>query len=76
MTERPTEGMPDMMPKGTIDNPPQKQPQNIPLRMVDEPYEGPETENPEEDKDVEKDSVVQNDKNTENDTPDVREGAC
>jgi len=37
--ERPTEGMPDMMPKGTVDNPPQKVPQNIPERMVEQPYE-------------------------------------
>ncbi|WP_029906199.1 hypothetical protein [Prevotella sp. 10(H)] len=36
--QRPTEGMPDMMPKGTVDNPPQKEPQNIPLKMVDQPY--------------------------------------
>jgi len=40
--ERPTEGMPDMMPKGTVDNPPQKVPQDIPLRMEDQPYEAPE----------------------------------
>ena len=40
MDGRPTEGMPDMMPKGTVDNPPQKEPQNIPDRMVDQPYEG------------------------------------
>ncbi len=33
-----TEGMPDMMPQGTVDNPPQKEPQNIPDRMVDQPY--------------------------------------
>ena len=48
MQERPTEGMPDMMPKGTVDNPPQKVPQNIPVRMVDEPY------NKDEDKEKEK----------------------
>lgn len=36
--ERPTEGMPDMMPKGTVDNPPQKEPQDIPVRMVEQPY--------------------------------------
>ena len=36
--ERPTEGMPDMMPKGTVDNPPQKEPQNIPDKMVEQPY--------------------------------------
>ena len=35
---RPTEGMPDMMPKGTVDNPPQKEPQNIPDRMIDQPF--------------------------------------
>lgn len=39
--ERPTEGMPDMMPKGTVDNPPQKEPQDIPLKMVDQPYQDP-----------------------------------
>lgn len=43
--ERPTEGMPDMMPKGTVDNPPQKEPQNIPLRMEEQPYESPHNEN-------------------------------
>lgn len=49
--ERPTEGMPDMMPKGTVDNPPQKVPQNIPEKMVDQPYkgEGKEQEDKEED---------------------------
>lgn len=36
--ERETTGMPDMMPQGTVDNPPQKEPQNIPNRMVDQPY--------------------------------------
>lgn len=35
---RPTEGMPDMMPKGTVDNPPQQEPQNIPDRMVEQPF--------------------------------------
>lgn len=46
--ERETEGMPDMMPKGTVDNPPQKEPQNIPDRMVEQPYcenEGEEMKN-------------------------------
>ena len=38
MKERPTEGMPDMMPKGTVDNPPQKEPQEVSERMVDQPY--------------------------------------
>ncbi len=37
MKERPTEGMPDMMPKGTVNNPPQSVPQDIPERMVDLP---------------------------------------
>jgi hypothetical protein len=37
--ERPTDGMPDMMPKGTVDNPPQKEPQNIPVRMKEQPYD-------------------------------------
>jgi|GEM_PF-2421481 len=40
--ERPTEGMPDMMPKGTVDNPPQKEPQDIPVRMKEQPYESPD----------------------------------
>lgn len=49
--ENPTEGMPDMMPKGTVDNPPQKEPQNVPLRMEDQPYESPEdTKNEKEQK--------------------------
>jgi len=37
--ERPTQGMPDMMPKGTVDNPPQKEPQDIPEKMVEQPYD-------------------------------------
>lgn len=37
--EKDTLGMPDMMPKGTVENPPQKEPQNIPLRMEDQPYD-------------------------------------
>lgn len=39
---RPTEGMPDMMPKGTVENPPQKVPQDIPVKMVDQPYKEPD----------------------------------
>jgi len=49
--ERPTEGMPDMSQKGSVDNPPQKEPQNIPLRMEEQPY----------------DSTKENEANTEED---------
>ncbi len=45
--ERPTDGMPDMMPKGTVDNPPQKEPQNIPIRMKEQPYDPARDENDE-----------------------------
>jgi len=51
LKERPTEGMPDMMPKGTVDNPPQKEPQNIPTRMQDQPYEEPGNMDTKENKD-------------------------
>ncbi len=51
--ERPTEGMPDMMPKGTVDNPPQKQPQNIPDRMEEQPYDAPADEEDKKNKEEE-----------------------